>query len=168
MRWSQLSDPVNLAEVVRSDLDNVITAKLVIVHRIVILLVILPADIVHVKLLVNLSDNQIENGNDISRIVLDLPVQQLIELEQVITVDIENVAVKLTDFLQLLDIVGCLCVLLIIFIIIVVVDLLEVVDEVFEFHLDFVRVDVGAPEHLRVRAHILSTLHHLAIVEHAS
>ena len=70
-----------------------------------------------------------------------------------VAVDLEDVAVELAHLLELLDVVRRFLILLIVLIIVIVLDLLKVVDEVFELHLDLGGVDVGAPEHHRVRAH---------------
>ena len=58
--------------------------------------------------------------------------------------------------------------MLVILIIVIVFDLLEVVDEVFEFHLDITGVDIGAPEDLSVRAHlVVCAIGQGVLIEHA-
>ena len=99
MARPKLTDPVHLAEVVGSYLDQVIILHLVIVHVVVGVLFILPANVVHIELFVDLCDDQIEDRDDVGRIVLDLLVKVLIKLEDVITVDIQHIAVKLSHFL---------------------------------------------------------------------
>lgn len=99
MARPKLTDPVHLAEVVGSYLDQVIILHLVIVHVIVSILFILTANVVHIKLFVNLCDDQVKDRDDIRWIVLNLLVKVLIKLEDVIAVDIQHVAVKFTNFL---------------------------------------------------------------------
>jgi hypothetical protein len=147
-------------------LNNVIITELVIVHVVVSILLVLPAYVVHVELLVDLGDHQIEDRDDVCWVVLDLPIKHLVKLENVIAIDIEHVGVHLTDFFQTLDVVWGLLVLLVVIIITVILDLLKVVNEVFEFHLDVIRVDVCAPKNLCVRAHLMSPLK-LSVVHHA-
>jgi hypothetical protein len=84
--WTELSDSVDFPEVVRTDLDNLL-ASFIVVHHVGVL-VVLAANIVHVKLLVNLSDHQIENWDNVGRVVFKLPVNHLIELENVVAVDV--------------------------------------------------------------------------------
>ena len=150
MARSKLADSVDFTEVVRSYLDQVVILHLVIVHVVVGVLFILPANVVHIELFVNLCDDQIKDRDDIGRIVLNLLVKVLIKLEDVITVDIQHIAVKLSHFLQLLDVVGCSLILLVIIIVIVVLNLLKVVDKVLELHLNIACVDISAPKHLRM------------------
>jgi len=151
---AELANAEDLAKVMRADLNDLVVAELIIVHVVVSVLVILPANVVHVELLEDLCDNQIENGNDIGGVILYLPVKHLIELEDMVAIDVKHVAIQLSHFLELLDVVRRLLELLIILIVIIILDLLKVVDKVFEFHLDVACVDVSAPKHLRVRAHL--------------
>ena len=150
---AELADAIHFAKVVRAHLDDLVVAKLVIVHIVVSIVLVLPTDVVHVELLEHLRDHQIEDRDDIRRVVLNLPVQHLIELEHMVTVDLQDVAIELAHLLELLDVVGRFLILLIVLIIVVVLDLLKVVDEVFEFHLDLGSVDICAPKHHCVRAH---------------
>ena len=150
MAGAKLADSVHPAEVVGSYLDQVVIFHLIIVHVVVCILFILPANVVHIELFVDLCDDQIEDRDDVGRIVLDLLVKVLIKLEDVIAVYIEHIAVKLSHFLQLLDVVGCTLILLVIIIVIIVLNLLKVVDKVLEFHLDVAGVDISAPKHLRM------------------
>ena len=99
MARSKLADSVDFTEVVGSYLDQVVILHLVIVHVVVGVLFILPANVVHIELFVDLCDDQIEDRDDVGRIVLDLLVKVLIKLEDVITVDIQHIAVKLSHFL---------------------------------------------------------------------
>ena len=145
-----------------------IVVVVIIVHVVVWVLVAgaaWAADIVHVELFVHLGHDQIENWDDVGRVVLDLAVKHLIELENVVTVDVQTVAIKLAHLSQTLDIVRSLLVSFII-VIIVVLNLLKVVDEVLEFHLYIARVDIGSPEHLRVTAHFIGPSQ-LVLIEHA-
>lgn len=168
---AKLTDAEDFSEVVRANLDDLIVAELIVVH-VVVSVVALSANVVHVELFKNLCHNKIENGDDIGGVVLDLSVKHLIELEDMVAVDIEHVAIQLTHFLQLLDVVGSFLILLIVLIIVIILDLLKVVDEVFEFHLDIACVNVRAPKHLGMRTHfrVWSTLQKLLtlIVHHAS
>ena len=150
MARPKLTDSVDFTEVVGSYLDQVVILHLVIVHVVVGVLFILPANVVHIELFVNLCDDQIKDRDDVRRIVLNLLVKVLIKLEDVITVDIKHIAVKLSHFLQLLDVVRRALILLVIIIVIVVLNLLKVVDKVLELHLNVTGVDVCAPKHLRM------------------
>ena len=53
--------------------------------------------VVHKQFLVDLSDNQIKDGNHIRGVALNLPVQLLIELVNVVTVNIQDEALSLFD-----------------------------------------------------------------------
>ena len=167
---SKFANAEDFTEVVRANLDDLIVAELIIVHVVIILLV-LSTNVVHVKLLKDLRYDEIENGDDIRRVVLDLSVKHLIELEDVVAIDVEHVSIQLSHFLQLLDVVWSLLILLVVLIIVIILDLLKVVDEVFEFHLDIACVDVRAPENLGMRAHlsVCATLQELLtlVVHHA-
>ncbi len=165
MGWSKLSDAVDFSEVVGTNLNDLITAKFIVVHHISIL-VVLAANIVHVELLVNLCDHKIKDWDDVCGIVLDLPVKHLIELEDMVTVNVEDISVKFAHLSKLLNVVWSSLELLIVVIIVIVLNFLKVVDEVFEFHLDFVGIDVCAPEYLRVRACLVGPCH-LVRVKHA-
>ena len=88
MGRSKLADSVDFTEVVWSYLDQVVILHLVIVHVVVGVLFILPANVVHIELFVNLCDDQIKDRDNVGRIVLNLLVKVLIKLEDVITVDI--------------------------------------------------------------------------------
>ena len=166
MLGAELANTVDLSQVVRSDLDDLLVAELIIVHVVVGFLVVLPANVVHVELFVYLSDDEIEDRDNVGWVVLDLPVEHLVEGEDMVTIDVEDVAVEFPHLLQLLDVVGSLLELLVVFVIIVVFDLFKVVDEVFEFHLDITGIDVCAPKYLGMRTHFISTLE-LALVHHA-
>ncbi len=87
MGWSKLSDAVDFPEVVGTDLNDLIAAKLIIVHHIGIL-VVLAANIVHVEFLVNLCDHKIKDWDDVCGIVLNLSVKHLIELKDMVTVNV--------------------------------------------------------------------------------
>ena len=99
MAGAKLANSVHLAEVVRSYLDQVVILHLIIVHVIVRILLILPANVVHIKLFVNLCDDQIKDRDDVGRIVLNLLVKVLIKLEDVIAVNVQHVSIELSHFL---------------------------------------------------------------------
>jgi len=149
---------------VGAHLNDLVAAKLVIVHHVSIL-VVLTSNVVHVEFLVNLRDHQIKDWDDVRRVVLDLPVKHLIELEHMVAVNVKDVSIKLAHISQFLNVVWCFLELLVIFIVVIILYLLKVVDEVFEFHLDLICVDVGSPEDLRVRAGLIGACH-LVGVEH--
>ena len=159
----QLPNPIHFAQIVWAHLNNLVITEFVVVHVEIGVLVIWAGaatpDIVHVELFEDLGDDEIENGNDVGRVVLDLPIKHLIELEHVVTVDLKNISVELAHFLQFLDVVWGFLILLIVIFIIVIFDLLKVVDEVLELHLDLGGVDIGAPEHHRMRAHFTAGAH---------
>ena len=148
--WAELADAIHFTQVVRAHLDDLVVAELVVVHVVVSIVLVLPSDVVHVELLEHLRDHQIEDWDDVRRVVLNLPVEHLIELEDVVAVDLEDVAVELAHLLELLDVVRRFLILLIVLIIVIVLDLLKVVDEVFEFHLHLASVDVCSPDNLSV------------------
>ena len=99
MAGAELANPVHLAEIVRSNLDQVVILHLIIVHVVVRILFILPANVVHIKLFINLCDDQIKDRDDVGWIVLDLLVEVLIKLEDVIAVNVQHVSIKLSHFL---------------------------------------------------------------------
>jgi len=149
---------------VGAHLNDLVAAKLVIVHHVSIL-VVLTADVVHVKFFVDLRDHQIEDWDNVGGVVLNLPVKHLIELEHMVTVDVKDISIKFAHISQFLNVVGGVFELLVIVVFVIILDLLKVVDEVFEFHLDLICVDVGSPEDLRVRAGLIGACH-LVGVEH--
>ena len=57
MGRSKLADSVDFTEVVWSYLDQIVILHLVIVHVVVGVLFILPANVVHIELFVNLCDD---------------------------------------------------------------------------------------------------------------
>ena len=130
---TQLSYPVDLPEVVRSDLDDRIHVLILFEAMHVLVLLLTSGENVHVELFVGFRDDEIKDWNDISWVINNLAVQALIKLEDVITVNFEYALVKFTDFFQLLHVVAFLDVLLIILLVIVFSDLFKVVDEIFEF-----------------------------------
>lgn len=148
---AKLSDSVDFAKVVRTHLDDLIITELVIVHIVVSILVILSANVVHVQFFEDLRDDQIENGDDVCWVVLNLLIEHLIKLEDVVTINFKHVAIELSDFLELLDVVGSFLILLVVLTVIVILDLLKVVDEILELHLDFRGIDISTPKHHRVR-----------------
>ena len=158
MRWAKFTNSIDLAKVVRSNLNDVLATKLIVIHIVVSFLVILTANIVHIELLVDLSHHQIEDWDNISGVILNLSVKHLVKLKDVVAVDVEDVAIKVTHFLQLLDVVWSPLELLVIIIIVIILYLLKVVNEVFEFHLNITSVNISSPEDLCVRAHLIGTL----------
>ena len=48
MEWTELANTVDLSQIVRSDLNNLLITELIIVHVVVGFLIILPANVVHV------------------------------------------------------------------------------------------------------------------------
>lgn len=169
MGWPKLADTVNSAKVVGADLDDLIVAVLIVVHVVVRVMIgsLATANVVHVQLFVDLGDHQIEDGDNVGWVVLNLAVKSLIKLEYVVAIDVKDVAIELAYLAQLLDVVWCTLILLIIIVIIVVPDLLKVVDEVFDFHLDLVSVDICAPQNLGMGTHLICTCK-LVLVEHTS
>lgn len=163
---TKLTNAEDLAEVVRSHLDDMIVAVLVVVHvEVVVLVVGTTPNVVHVELFVDLRHDEIEDGNDVGGVVLNLPVQHLIELENMVAINVEHSRVQFPHLLQSHDVVGGFLELLVVLVVAVVPDLLKVVDEVFEFHLHIVSIDVGTPEDLGVGADFVSPLQ-LYIVHH--
>lgn len=67
-----------------------------------------------IKFLVEGSHDEIENWNDVSRVVFNLPVESIIELKNVVAVDIEDVLLGLMDLSQPLNVEGLLPVVLVI------------------------------------------------------
>ena len=61
-----------------------------------------------VELLVDTSDHQIKNGNDVSGIVFELLVQLKLIGEQVLAVDVKDVLLSVVDLSEFLHIVGLL------------------------------------------------------------
>ena len=99
MVWTQLSDPVDLSEVVWPDLDNC-TQILILFEALHVLVLLLTSnENVHVKVFVAISDHEIKDWNDIGWIIDNLAVQALIKLEDVIAVNFENILVEFTNFL---------------------------------------------------------------------
>ena len=99
MTGAKLADSVHPAEVVGSHLDQVVILHLVIVHVVVCILFILPANVVHIQLFVDLRDDQIKDRDDVGRIVLNLLVKVLIKLEDVIAVNVKHISIEFAHFL---------------------------------------------------------------------
>ena len=98
MAWAQLADAEDLAKVVRSNLDDLVV-EFVVSHELIGIVLSLTADVVHIELLVDLGHHEIENGNDVRGVVLNLAVKHLIVLEDMIAVNVEDVSVEFTHFL---------------------------------------------------------------------
>lgn len=164
---AKLTDTEDSAQVVWSHLDDLVV-EFVVTHELVSIVLGLTTDVVHIELLVDLGHHEIENGNDIRRVVLNLAVKHLIILKDMVTVDVQHISVEFAHFLQFLDVVRGFLELLVVVVIVVVLDLFKVVDEVFEFHLNIAGVDVGAPEDLGVRAHlIIGAISQSVLIEHS-
>jgi len=103
-----------------------------------------------------LRDNQVEDWDQVSWVLDNLPVKALVKLEHVIAVNVKNLFFEFAHFLQFFDVKGSTSVLLVI---VVVLDFNESVDEVLKAGGNVARVDVCAPDHLGVGAHFLTTLH---------
>ena len=144
----------------RSNLDNLIELIVIFHEFIVHVLVFTLCKSVNVQteISVGLCYHQIEYWNHISGIVYNLAVQTLVKLENVIAVYFEYILVELPYFFQFGHVVALSDVLLVTFVITILVDLLKVVNEVFQLHLDIICVDVCPPDYLSVRT-ILSTCH---------
>lgn len=144
MSWIHFSDLVNLSHVEWPHLNDLVVFIFVvlIVHALVIV------NVVQSKFPVHLTDHQVENGNDVSWIVLQLSVQTLVELVNMVAVHIEDIFFDLLNLLQLVDIVGGFKVVIILVVILITLVFHESVDKVFEFALHFIRVDICAPQHL--------------------
>ena len=86
--WSHLDDLVVLLDIIE-------------LHLLVIISTILSnaANIVDIKLFIELSHDKIKDRNDISRVVYNLPVETLIELEEMVTVDVKDIQVQVSHFL---------------------------------------------------------------------
>lgn len=106
--------------------------------------------------------HEIEDGDDISWVVLELTIELRVELEDMHAVDIKCVLLCLSDLLELLDVQRLLAVSGIIIAVILLVVISAEIHHiiVLSFHeksqklLQLIRnivcVDVGAPEHLGV------------------
>ena len=99
MAGAKLANSVHLTKIVRSYLDQVVILHLIIVHVVVRILFILPANVVHIELFVNLCDDQIKDRDDVGWIILNLLVKMLIKLEDVIAVNVQHVSIQLSHFL---------------------------------------------------------------------
>lgn len=188
MSWVKLTDSVSLFEIERTNLDylSIEIFFILLIGRVSILHVFIVAHLVHEHFLTYCRHNEIKDWNNVSWVVYNLSVQRWIELEYVLTVDVQNQLFNFTHFLKLLQ-VEWLCRVLS-FIIGVIALFYESVDEVFDFHLHFISIDVCTPEHLSVTwwlcvvVHLVEetcwwhtiwcTLHHVRIlstwVEHGS
>ena len=160
MVWAQFSDSVDLPQVVRPHLNDLVEFSIFIHKLIIHVLVFSFSESVHVegKISVRLGHHEIKDWNDICWIVNNLAVQLLIKLEDVITVNFEHILVKLPNLLQFPHIIAPTFVDLIVIVVFNVQNLLKVADKVLQLHLDIVCVDVCPPNYLGVRA-IFSTSH---------
>jgi len=67
-----------------------------------------------IKFLVEGSHDEIEDRNDVSRVVFNLPVESIIELKNVVAVDIEDVLLGLMDLSQPLNVERLLPIVLVV------------------------------------------------------
>ena len=67
-----------------------------------------------IKFLVEGSHDEIEDGNNVSRVVFNLPVESIIELKNVVAVDIEDVLLGLMDLSQPLNVERLLPIVLVV------------------------------------------------------
>ena len=98
MHWTQLSDPIDLSEVVWPDLNDCVHVLIFVETLHILVFLFTSRNIVHVELFENLGHNKIEDWNNIGRIVDNLAVQSLIELEDMIAIDFKHIQVEYTDF----------------------------------------------------------------------
>ena len=157
MRGVQVTDAVVHAHVERSHLDNRIvvvansTLKSLRSSHIIVLVLLCK-----VEILVDGSDDQIENGNNISGVVLQLSIQAVVKLEHMITVNVQDVLLSLVNLSESLDVEGFTAV------VIIRLNLDEGCKEVPQLLLYLTRVDVRAIQHLcraRWLIHVVHTLH---------
>ena len=139
---SQLTDAICSLEVVGSDLDKDIVHLLVVSH------VLLTSKVVHVEFLEDLSHNEIENRNDVRRVVFNLAVKLRVIRKNVGTVYIKHLHFHVSNFLKLLDVKWNPCKLIIAAILVYVFCFHEVVNELFKLLLHQVCLNVSSPEHL--------------------
>lgn len=81
---TKLTDAVGLAEVVRTDLDEDILLLFVGTND------LLPSEIIHIKLFVDLGYNKIEDRDQVSGVILNLAVQLRVERVDVTAVNIKH------------------------------------------------------------------------------
>lgn len=96
---------------------------------------------------------QIENGNDIGGVVLQLSVKRSVELENVVAIDVKGVLLGLSNNFEEADVVGVLikiCILLHIEVILFIIYNGKSCEELFEFGLEIIGVDVGSPKDLGI------------------
>ena len=98
---AELSNPVNLPEVMWSDLDDLVEFS-VFIHKLVIhLLITLTQSVdIEAEIPVGLRDNEIEDWNNICRVVNNLAVQAWVICEDVVTVYLKYILVNLPDLVQ--------------------------------------------------------------------
>lgn len=166
VRWVKLTDLVNLSQVERSYLDDL----LVLVcfwHVRVLSIVVFVLIVVNDVFLVNLHGNQIKNWNDVCWVILKLSIQRSVELENVITVNIQSVLFSLGNLFEEGDVVRLLIKISIILhsiqVLVFIIDNGESSQEFFEFGLEIVGIYIGAPEDLSVTAHLISVVNHISI-----
>ena len=149
----EFSYSINLPQVVGSYADEHFNTFFVVFRHFLLIL-----HVVDEKLLVDLGGDKIEDWDDVSGVVYNLAVKCLVKLEDVIAVNFEDWRLHLAHFFELLNILGGLCVSIIVVFIFVLFVLDESINEIFEFGLDLICVDISSPEDLGVRAHVCSAL----------
>lgn len=95
----------------------------------------------------------------------------MIELENVVTIHLDVAFVRLASILNSLQIVWLPHIGKIVHVVrlVSIFDLFEVVNKRFEFHLNVARVNIGAPDDLRVGTHLIWPLQTVPIVvQHCS
>lgn len=98
---AELSNPVNLPEVMWSDLDDLVEFS-VFIHKLVIHLLITLSQSVDIEaeISVGLRDHEIEDWNNICWVVNNLAVQAWVICEDVVTVHLKYILVNLPDLVQ--------------------------------------------------------------------
>jgi hypothetical protein len=146
VRRVQVSDAVVLAEAKGTDLDDRLhTCRICSWHNLgaTLTYITLPG-VAEVELLVDTSDNQIKDGNDVSGVVFELLVQLKLIGEQVLAVDVKDVLLSVVNLSEFLHIIWLL------FEILGILGAHEVSEEITKPVLHLRRVDICAIENLGV------------------
>ena len=146
MRWVQVSDAMVLAEAEGTDLDDRLhTCGICSWHNLgATLTYISLSGVAEVELLIDTSDHQIKDGNDVGRVVFELLVQLKLIREQVLAVDVKDVLLCFVDLSEFLHIEGLL------FEVFGVLGAHEISEEITKPILHIGRVDICAIENLGV------------------
>lgn len=116
---------------------------------------------VQVHLLVGSRGDQIEKGNNIAWKIFELPIQGLVILVNMVTVDFQNSFFEFLQFFEFIEVVRCSAILFVILVVIVkfiIVHLNKCVDKAFNFLLGLVGTNIGAPNYLSVTGLLLHAL----------